>query len=258
MKFKGGIISDTLCHNRNMKCLLPILLTLPFTAFAGTGSNYAECLLDNMPGIANEQSHWAGLNMCRSAHPQQFSNIEKGSGQGFFSKQSPEQCTLTKARDTRWQYSANMIRAACDCLYGDATRKGETCAGDPLIDPLEFIKKHGHTSVKKGQGKETGTLYTYNEEASGSRIKNLTRTIKGLYQAPGANEFCEFIGGQGKTAIGANSLTVLASGYRGDVLACSLLYDAVTQIAFYREDGNLMYTYFVVLRPGENVFSAFE
>ena len=111
------------------------LLLLPFAALAGTGSNYAECLIENMPGVANEQAHWAGLNMCRSAHPQQFTNIEKGSGQGFFSKQTPEQCTLTKARDTRWQYSANMIRAACDCLYAAPETPARMCDGRLVPDP---------------------------------------------------------------------------------------------------------------------------
>lgn len=118
-----------------MKRLLPILLALPFAAFAGTGSNYAECLLDNMPGIANAQAHAAAQQLCLRAHPNGFAEIQRGGGRGLFSRQTPEQCTLNKARDTQWPGSASMIRQACQCLYEQPQTPLRMCDGSLAPDP---------------------------------------------------------------------------------------------------------------------------
>lgn len=118
-----------------MKRILPILLVLPLTAFAGTGSNYAECLLDNMPGIANAQAHAAAQQLCLRAHPDGFSAIQRGGGRGLFSRQTPEQCTLSKARDTQWPGSASMIRQACECLYVQPQTPLRMCDGSLAPDP---------------------------------------------------------------------------------------------------------------------------
>ncbi|RZS35813.1 hypothetical protein EV687_0892 [Corticibacter populi] len=207
-----------------------------------------------MPGTTNAQGFGAGLRLCQQAHPDGYFVIERGSGKGLFGPKSGDACTVAKSRGTTWAPAAAAINQACQCLYSDG-RSAELCDNSvrtaaQLVDPLEHIKRHGYDNVRRGSGNETGTMYSINEKAEPRRVSELTHTISRLDQAKGAAEICTYFGNQGMAASGATSLRLAASGYRGDVIACSLQYTAKSgekspQIIFYRENGSEMYMYTV-------------
>lgn len=97
-------------------CHLPALLlaTVAGPVFA---ANYATCVLDKMPGVANDVAAHAVRQVCRAEHPSGMDGIPQGSGRGFFGFKSGAECTLKKAGDTRSQSAAATIGAACRKLY---------------------------------------------------------------------------------------------------------------------------------------------
>lgn len=118
-----------------MKYLAVISVTLlSSVAFAG---NYADCILDKMPGSENEAITTAVVSTCFQENPGTFYEIEKGSGRGLFGYKDANACVLKKARDTRHPRAAGLISASCRCLYDEATFKAETCAQRPF-QPQRF------------------------------------------------------------------------------------------------------------------------
>lgn len=105
-------------YNSGMKKHLAIIafLACPNLAMA---DNFAECLLDKLPGIQNDNSAGAAYQVCIAEHPERYADIEQGSGRGIFGYQSGAECALKKARDTRSMNAAGMIRVACNRLYND-------------------------------------------------------------------------------------------------------------------------------------------
>nr|WP_298168314.1 hypothetical protein [uncultured Pseudomonas sp.] len=94
--------------------LIAALFALP--AFASAG-NFATCLLDELPGVQNNNAAGAAYQVCSAKYPERYANVEQGSGRGFFGFDSGAECALSKARDTRNQDAAGMIRVACNRLY---------------------------------------------------------------------------------------------------------------------------------------------
>lgn len=90
------------------------LLTCPALASAG---NYATCLLDEMPGLQNDNAAYAAVQVCTSKYPRRMDSIPQGAGRGFFSYDSGAECALDKSRDTQSRTAAYQIRLACDRLY---------------------------------------------------------------------------------------------------------------------------------------------
>ncbi|AMO36400.1 hypothetical protein [Thauera humireducens] len=97
---------------------LVVLATFPSLALAG---NYAECILDVVPGVQNDPAAYAAHQVCLSKFPGGIQAVKQGSGRGFFAYDSGAECTLKKAGDTRSQSGAAMISASCRKLY-DATQ----------------------------------------------------------------------------------------------------------------------------------------
>lgn len=117
----------------------PALLLL----FAGPiyAANYATCILDKMPGTANQPTHAAVVNSCTHAHPGRYSDIAQGSGRGLFGYSDGNSCTITRAKDTVFAISSMQIAQACRCLYDAPRQQGELCDGrirfpDGIFDPL--------------------------------------------------------------------------------------------------------------------------
>jgi hypothetical protein len=96
---------------------------------AGAASNYAECLLDRMPGTQNAAVAQTVVKQCVASHPAGYLGVTRGSGKGWFSYSDPDACVLAKAKATTNAMAADMIRGACHCLYGDRlVGAGPTCA----------------------------------------------------------------------------------------------------------------------------------
>jgi hypothetical protein len=79
--------------------------------------NFAECLLDKLPGVQNNNSAGAAYQVCSARYPERYAGVEQGSGRGFFGFDSGAECALKKARNTHSQNAAGMIRVACNRLY---------------------------------------------------------------------------------------------------------------------------------------------
>lgn len=105
-----------------MSLAVSLSAALPVAAWA----NYAECVLDTLPGTSNYAVHTTKIKACRTKHPEVYRGILHGSGRGWFSFKNADQCIIKKASNTPYQPSAAVIAAACRCLYdeGPTDRQG--------------------------------------------------------------------------------------------------------------------------------------
>ena len=94
---------------------------------AAHAGNFAECILDRMPGTANQPAAMAVFRSCGSENPGQYEAIEQGSGLGFFGFKDQDACIIKKSKDTTQSNAAFMISRACRCLYQAPIFKGEMC-----------------------------------------------------------------------------------------------------------------------------------
>lgn len=101
-----------------MKKLLITAALLAFSGLAQAG-NFATCLLDELPGVQNNNAAGAAYQVCSARYPERYSGVEQGSGRGFFGFDSGAECALKKARNTHSQNAAGMIRVACNRLYDE-------------------------------------------------------------------------------------------------------------------------------------------
>lgn len=93
-----------------------ILAAAAAPAFA---ANYATCVLDKMPGVANDVAAHSVYQLCLQEHPGGLAAVPQGSGRGFFGYNSGAECTAKKAGETRSQQAAYMINGACRKLYDE-------------------------------------------------------------------------------------------------------------------------------------------
>ena len=99
-----------------------ILCSLLLTALASThanASNYAECLLEKLPGAANQIVTSATVRICSKKYPAMFYGVEYGAGLSVFGfgYSNPDECTADKAKNTQSHSAAALIRSACMRLY---------------------------------------------------------------------------------------------------------------------------------------------
>lgn len=97
------------------KAALLFALLAPLVASA----NYAECILEKVPGVQNDPAAFAASQVCLAKHPGGLALVKQGSGRGFFGFDSGAECTLKKAADTRSPRGAAMISASCRKLYDE-------------------------------------------------------------------------------------------------------------------------------------------
>lgn len=106
-----------------MRRTLPALLLL--TAAPAFAANYATCVLDKMPGVANDVAAHSVYQLCLQEHPGGPEAVQQGSGRGIFGYNSGAECTAKKAGDTRSQRAAYIIGGACRKLYDKPTAASE-------------------------------------------------------------------------------------------------------------------------------------
>lgn len=107
-------------YNGWMKRIITIAALVACPALAQAG-NFATCLLDELPGVQNNNSAGAAYQVCSGRYPERYTGIEQGSGRGLLGYDSGAECALDKARDTRSNNAAGMIRVACNRLYNEPT-----------------------------------------------------------------------------------------------------------------------------------------
>jgi hypothetical protein len=99
---------------RRLLFLLPALAC--GQAFAG---NYATCILEKMPAVANDVAAMAVHQVCVRDNPGGLNAVEQGSGRGFFGFSSGAECTAKKAGDVRSNQAARVIGMSCKKLYDE-------------------------------------------------------------------------------------------------------------------------------------------
>lgn len=93
------------------------LLSAMPAAFAG---NFAECLLDKLPGVRSNQATTASLRICINQFPGRFESVEQGAGRGFFAEYSSgDECTLELAKEVMDQQAGFLIAKSCRRLYDE-------------------------------------------------------------------------------------------------------------------------------------------
>ena len=94
-------------------------------------NNYPECLLDRLPGAANDAVAQEILKSCMRDFPNNDdAAIKKKTG--FFSAfPSGSECTLKKAKNTPSMMAARAVQYACYRLYEP----------EPVIDLEKFLAK---------------------------------------------------------------------------------------------------------------------
>lgn len=100
-----------------MRRFLALILIAASPAWA---ANYATCILDKAPGVANDTAANAVHQLCMSEHPGGIQAVPHGSGRGFFGFSSGAECTAKKASETRSNQAANMVGMACRKLYDES------------------------------------------------------------------------------------------------------------------------------------------
>lgn len=91
-------------------------------------SNFAECILDKLPGTANQPTHGAAFQQCTNEHPSGYFGVKKGSGRGVFGFSDGNACIVKKAKNTAYELSSMQIAFSCRCLYDKPSFAGEMCA----------------------------------------------------------------------------------------------------------------------------------
>lgn len=78
--------------------------------------NFAECIIDRMPGVQNDIAANAVFQACQANNQAGFVSVKQGSGRGWFSQSSAE-CIVKNASDTKSYRAAQLIGIACRKLY---------------------------------------------------------------------------------------------------------------------------------------------
>lgn len=112
-----------------MRCFLATALIL--IAPAAWSADFATCILDKAPGVANDTAAQAVYQLCLQQHPGGFQTVAQGSGRGVLGYKSGAECTAKKAGETRSNRAAVMVGAACRRLYDGATFTYEEAFGLP-------------------------------------------------------------------------------------------------------------------------------
>ena len=93
-----------------------------------SSDNFAECIIQNMPGVNTDQVRGLVHSQCRATHPDMYYEIAQGSGRGVIGYSDERECTIALAKSTPNQAAVTNISQACNCLYGEPSFKDQRCA----------------------------------------------------------------------------------------------------------------------------------
>lgn len=83
------------------------------------GSDFATCILDDMPGVQNDVAAAAIFKVCRDKYPLGLDGVEQGSGRGWFGYDTGAKCAAKLAAKTPSRSGGQFIYAACNKLYNE-------------------------------------------------------------------------------------------------------------------------------------------
>lgn len=93
------------------------LFSLPVFA----ADNFAECVIDRMPGVQNDAVALAISRTCLAEHPGGIDAVKQGSGRGdWFGYNSGNECVIKKGEKVASRVGGNLLTGACNKLYDPA------------------------------------------------------------------------------------------------------------------------------------------
>lgn len=98
-----------------MKKLAALLCLVAAPAFAA--ENFAECIVDRMPGAQNDAVAGAIYRTCEAEFPGGIDSVPQGAGRGWFSYKSGNECIIKKGEKIISRNGGYMLTAACNKLY---------------------------------------------------------------------------------------------------------------------------------------------
>ena len=125
----------------DMKLFKFVMIALILSGCSSKPENFAECILEKIPGANSEIVRSAAYQQCRSTFGEMFYDIRKGNKAGVFSSYSDgQECLIDKSKGLVHKNSVINIKTACSCLYDEPQFKDQKCAYTE-IDPSKFQKK---------------------------------------------------------------------------------------------------------------------
>lgn len=100
--------------------LRPLAAALLLIAPAAWAADFATCILDKAPQVANDTAAQAVYQVCLGEHPGGFEAVRQGSGRGLLAYKDGADCTVKLASNTWSNRAAVLIGAACRKLYDEA------------------------------------------------------------------------------------------------------------------------------------------
>lgn len=101
---------------KNTLAMLSILLAAPAMA----AENFAECIIERMPGVQNDAVAGAIARVCLAEHPGGIDAVPQGSGRGWFSYKSGNECIIKKGEKVISRIGGNLLTGSCIKLYDPA------------------------------------------------------------------------------------------------------------------------------------------
>lgn len=125
-----------------MKILKIWVITALLSGCSSQPKNFAECILENMPGVSNESARSAVYRKCRADFPKMMYEIKKGSSLGLLSDiKSRDECVIQNNKMTLNRNATININTACSCLYETPRFENEMCAYDqPNYSELVLVQ----------------------------------------------------------------------------------------------------------------------
>lgn len=112
---------------RTLLCVLGLMIITGCSI--KSPSNYAECILQGMPGASNESARLSVHRQCSTKFPARYDEIKKGSGLGFGAKfDNSDQCIIEKNKNTINRNATTNINMACSCLYEKPLFDDQMCS----------------------------------------------------------------------------------------------------------------------------------
>lgn len=102
----------------NARYIIAALLLAAAPAWA----NYAQCIIEKAPAVANDTAAQAVHQVCTAEHPGGLQAVPQGSGRGWFSFKSGAECIAKKAGETRSNQAAYLVGKACRRLYDEGVK----------------------------------------------------------------------------------------------------------------------------------------
>lgn len=100
------------------KIVALLLLVVAVPAFAA--GNFAECIIDRMPGVQNDAVAGAIARTCLAEHPGGIDVVPQGSGRGWFGYDSGNECIIKKGEKVVSRIGGNLLTGSCNKLYDPA------------------------------------------------------------------------------------------------------------------------------------------